>query len=164
MEHQIPEHIQFLPYDIMQERYYHKHDDQSYTIIHMMVNQVMRQYYIKEHCYMKCTCGQPLLKFGLNPNNNCLNVYCAHCNYKFKKGVSQIKNGCKRDNKDYAYFKEHQEQRDRLYCEICLTTDCLEIHHIEEYAKGGTHEAENLQLLCHDCHTIVHSIRKLKGV
>ncbi len=43
-------------------------------------------------------------------------------------------------------------------CEIpgCRSTRCLEIHHIVARSLGGTHDAENLIVLCDGCHAAHH--------
>ena len=47
------------------------------------------------------------------------------------------------------------------FCWLCLTTDCaLELHHIVEVAQGGTDDAQNLQVLCVDCHALTHRLRR----
>jgi hypothetical protein len=49
-------------------------------------------------------------------------------------------------------------RRDEGKCQLpgCRSTRCLEIHHIVARVLGGTHEAENLILLCDACHTALH--------
>ena len=41
-------------------------------------------------------------------------------------------------------------------CEGCDTTDILTINHKKPLAQGGTNEAENLQILCRECHNRFH--------
>lgn len=43
-------------------------------------------------------------------------------------------------------------------CERCKTTQNLTINHKTPLAKGGTNEAENLQILCRACHDKFHGI------
>lgn len=55
-----------------------------------------------------------------------------------------------------AWLKKHVRARDNGLCQQCLrdrvTRVGTEIDHIIPRAHGGTHEPENLQLLCTDCH------------
>ena len=43
-------------------------------------------------------------------------------------------------------------------CEKCETTENLTINHIIPTSVGGTHKAENLEILCRDCHDKYHGI------
>lgn len=42
--------------------------------------------------------------------------------------------------------------RDRHQCVQCGSTERLEVDHILNVARGGTHDLDNLQTLCADCH------------
>jgi len=160
----IPENITIIDYEKSDEKHYHKKDDAHYPIIKAMISDEKRAYYVKMHRYSNSSCGCQSLNliFGYNPNNNSLNVYCQHCHYKHAKALSQVKNSCKRDTKEHAYFAQVQKDKDRFFCEICYRNDCLDIHHIVEVQHGGTDEEENLQLLCKNCHNLVHTIRRIK--
>lgn len=47
-------------------------------------------------------------------------------------------------------------KRDNGLCVLCITTGrvslATEVDHITGLAQGGTHDDDNLQSLCHDCH------------
>lgn len=43
-------------------------------------------------------------------------------------------------------------QRDNHQCVKCGNTQHLEVDHILNVARGGTHDLNNLQTLCADCH------------
>jgi hypothetical protein len=45
-------------------------------------------------------------------------------------------------------------------CEECGNVHALEAHHIVPVSEGGTHELENLRLLCSRCHAALHSRRR----
>lgn len=49
-------------------------------------------------------------------------------------------------------------RRDGGRCRVpgCRSTRCLEIHHIVARILGGSHEAENLILICDGCHAALH--------
>lgn len=42
--------------------------------------------------------------------------------------------------------------RDRRRCARCGERDGLELHHVKEWSKGGTHDPDNLETLCGACH------------
>ena len=54
--------------------------------------------------------------------------------------------------------KLRDSTREALYkragdaCEICGIESGLEIHHIKPLVEGGTHDLENLTLVCYECH------------
>ena len=111
----------------------------------------------------RCQCSSSGdLQFYHLKSNNSITPFCIHCN-TIGRAVKKHENEGKRDNSKYSYFFDHQREIDRFFCEVCLTTDGLQIHHIEEVQNCGAHDAENLQLLCIDCHTLIHSVRKIKG-
>ena len=43
-------------------------------------------------------------------------------------------------------------QRDGNRCVQCGSAERLEVDHILNVARGGTHRLDNLQTLCHHCH------------
>lgn len=49
-------------------------------------------------------------------------------------------------------------RRDRGRCRVpgCRSTRCLEIHHIVARTLGGSHELENMILICDSCHSALH--------
>ena len=44
------------------------------------------------------------------------------------------------------------------YCSVCGFSDirALNLHHVVEWAKGGSSGKKNLQVLCANCHAIAH--------
>lgn len=42
--------------------------------------------------------------------------------------------------------------RDGHKCTRCGASDSLDLHHIREWAQGGTHDPDNLDTLCNRCH------------
>jgi 5-methylcytosine-specific restriction endonuclease McrA len=46
--------------------------------------------------------------------------------------------------------------RDKHMCRACQSTHGLEMHHVIFRSLGGKDEAENLIMLCIDCHRAVH--------
>ena len=54
------------------------------------------------------------------------------------------------------WLKKQIRERDTGFCQQCLRdgkiVEGTEIDHIIPRAEGGTHEPENLELLCHECH------------
>lgn len=48
------------------------------------------------------------------------------------------------------------EERDQR-CRICGTSDSLHAHHVIYRSQGGSNDPENLLMLCHECHSLVHS-------
>ena len=42
-------------------------------------------------------------------------------------------------------------ERDGLYCQLCRSTQCLQIDHVIPVTKGGTNDKANIQLLCKTC-------------
>lgn len=53
-----------------------------------------------------------------------------------------------------APYKQRQQtlKRDHYQCVKCGSTQRLEVDHIINVARGGTHNLDNLQTLCHHCH------------
>jgi 5-methylcytosine-specific restriction endonuclease McrA len=45
---------------------------------------------------------------------------------------------------------------DKVVCEHCGSQAELEWHHRKYWSEGGDDSPENLQVLCHPCHTAVH--------
>jgi len=112
----------------------------------------------------KCECSSSNdIQFYYLKSNNSVTPFCIHCNTR-GRAMKKHENEGKRDNSKYSYFFDYQREIDRFFCEICLSSDGLQTHHIEEVQNAGSHDPENLQLLCCHCHDIVHSIRKIKNV
>lgn len=42
-------------------------------------------------------------------------------------------------------------ERDEGHCRQCGSTNKLEIDHVVAFSRGGTHDIDNLQLLCKPC-------------
>lgn len=60
--------------------------------------------------------------------------------------------------KQYAWRRTSEELRREIgCCEQCGATDGLEAHHIRKTREGGTHDRENLVVLCRRCHLQVHA-------
>lgn len=49
-------------------------------------------------------------------------------------------------------------------CENCNTSENLTINHKIPRAQGGTNEAENLEILCKECHKHYHGIISKKSL
>jgi len=49
-------------------------------------------------------------------------------------------------------------RRDKGRCRVpgCRSTRCLEIHHVVARALGGSHDLENMILICDGCHAALH--------
>lgn len=68
---------------------------------------------------------------------------------------------------DWATRAYQVKKRDEFTCQNCGIQGYskgdaeLHAHHIVPVKKGGTHEFENLQTLCKDCHDAIHHRNKL---
>jgi DNA mismatch repair protein MutS len=51
----------------------------------------------------------------------------------------------------------YNTQIQRQACEVCKSPCGLEVHHIEEQAKGGSNELRNLIVVCESCHDKHHN-------
>jgi len=58
-------------------------------------------------------------------------------------------------NKVYKKIVEEQ-----YYCQLCGSTNWLEIHHIVYRSENGSNDERNLIRLCKRCHELVHSNKK----
>lgn len=56
----------------------------------------------------------------------------------------------------YAYVADHCP-----FCALCGTAWRLHIHHIEYRSEGGVTDFYNLIRLCENCHTMVHSNKRV---
>lgn len=56
-----------------------------------------------------------------------------------------------------VYQKIVEEQK---WCQLCGSTNWLEIHHIMYRSQGGNNDERNLIRLCKQCHMLVHSNKK----
>ena len=50
------------------------------------------------------------------------------------------------------HLRKAVRTRDGHQCVQCGSTEHLEVDHILNVARGGTHNLDNLQTLCADCH------------
>ncbi len=57
----------------------------------------------------------------------------------------------KLNSRRYRVHKERVFQRDGRICRYCGNDENLQIDHIISRKNGGTHDLENLQVLCRDC-------------
>ena len=46
------------------------------------------------------------------------------------------------------------------YCQLCGSTNWLQIHHIVYRSENGSNDKRNLIRLCSNCHKLVHSNKK----
>ena len=53
-------------------------------------------------------------------------------------------------------------KRSQWRCTRCKTSRRLQIHHRRYRSHGGTHEVENLEPLCWDCHRVIHARERSK--
>ena len=68
------------------------------------------------------------------------------------KGVSLVKHRCD-DSDDVICRRDYKKSRESsLHCDLCGETESLEVDHIIRVKDGGSHDKDNLQLLCHNCH------------
>lgn len=57
----------------------------------------------------------------------------------------------KLNSRKYRAHKERVFSRDGRICRYCGSDENLQIDHIISRKNGGTHDLENLQVLCRDC-------------
>ena len=58
-------------------------------------------------------------------------------------------------------FKRKRLLKERGHkCEVCDYPYCLYIHHIIPHTRGGSHEPDNLIILCEKCHADAHGFKK----
>lgn len=63
-----------------------------------------------------------------------------------------------RDSHEWHRTREDVRQRDQYECQLCGDGTELEVHHITPVCRGGAKfDPVNLETLCGDCHTDVHS-------
>lgn len=105
------------------------------------------------------------------------NKICPVCNNTFKADGKRLRKTCSRkcSNIQRAGIKYDGSNLHNKYnqvrrlkttliqlrgdsCEICNYSDTriLQVHHIIEVAKGGTHNLDNLKLICPNCHCTIH--------
>lgn len=56
------------------------------------------------------------------------------------------------DGKLSLRYKKLLMERANGKCEDCGSTERLETHHLWPRALGGSHDLDNMRLLCFDCH------------
>lgn len=74
-------------------------------------------------------------------------------NYYSQKKKANIK---KRNNCKNPEFRKYIFDKRGNQCQRCGSKVNLEIHHIKPIFLGGGEEEDNLELLCNDCHKIIH--------
>jgi len=57
----------------------------------------------------------------------------------------------KLNSRKYRAHKERVFARDGRICRYCGSDDNLQVDHIISRKNGGTHDLENLQVLCRNC-------------
>jgi len=59
-----------------------------------------------------------------------------------------------------AYRKLHRQvlRRDGWRCQVCGTTERLEVHHLQFRSRSGDNDEANLITLCRDCHRQAHGL------
>lgn len=60
---------------------------------------------------------------------------------------------------DWASRRQKVLQRDEYECQKCSLKVDLEVDHIVPISKGGSHNIENLQVLCQECHHEKHPVQ-----
>lgn len=50
-------------------------------------------------------------------------------------------------------------ERDQHQCQVCGTTNNIEVHHVTFRSQGGAHALTNLVVLCWEHHMAVHARR-----
>lgn len=58
----------------------------------------------------------------------------------------------------YTIYKKIADEQP--YCQLCGSTNWLEIHHIVYRSENGSNDERNLIRLCKQCHMMVHSNKK----
>lgn len=117
---------------------------------------------------MPCpSCGQSA-PFVLRPDTRHYGeVRCPEHGHRWISKPDSAKNPRRKANR--KLLPAIAEDR-RGWCWFCLRTDEalralrpaleLQIHHVIEVADGGTNDAENLQVLCEECHEEAHRARR----
>lgn len=106
--------------------------------------------WVAERYERRCTCG--LL---WNPTDRPFSQAATEC--WLCRSASHVEGG--RDWVGVKTFRKQQlVRRENGQCEDCGTTEetagaPLHAHHIQAQALGGSHDLDNLKLLCEECHT-----------
>lgn len=87
------------------------------------------------------------------------NKTCSRtCSNIARAGIKYFTGQRKNKVKYVAGLKERLIQLRGSSCEICGfdTTKILVVHHVKQKAHGGSDDLENLQLICPNCHALIH--------
>jgi 5-methylcytosine-specific restriction endonuclease McrA len=94
-------------------------------------------------------------------------ITCADCGRYIKWGVDPKKPLKKRRSSGQ---KDLLESFSNGFCELCLRTETLiprqqqlEAHHIIPVEMGGGNDKANIQIVCTQCHKLIHHIRTYLG-
>lgn len=138
----------------------------------------------KKHCSLKCANSRPMTQERLDKIKNGVNVYyenqeyhyiCEKCGKEFVRKVP-IKAGrhihCNDCKLQRVHVKKDPQSlldlssrtvskilyRAHCSCSICgWNESTCDIHHIVPKSKGGTNDADNLIIVCPNCHRVIHT-------
>lgn len=98
-------------------------------------------------------CGQAF-KAGLNKK------YCSKtCANKARKGIKYFTGQRKSKYSTYRSYRQALIKLRGEVCELCGYKEhpkILVVHHIIKRCDGGTNDLTNLQLICPNCHALLH--------
>ena len=60
----------------------------------------------------------------------------------------------------YAMHSRVVLQRHDWRCARCRSRRRLQIHHRKYRSHGGTHQVDNLEPVCWDCHRVIHEVER----
>ena len=60
----------------------------------------------------------------------------------------------------YALHGRISMERHGWRCARCRSRRPLQIHHRKYRSHGGTHEVDNLEPVCWDCHRVIHQVER----
>jgi hypothetical protein len=60
----------------------------------------------------------------------------------------------------YALHSRIAMQREDWRCARCRSSRPLQIHHRKYRSHGGTHQVDNLEPVCWDCHRVIHELER----
>ena len=95
-------------------------------------------------------------------------VFCPRCkkNYTSEIQKNLVCNKCRKENKLYypgwLNIKKEVFTRDNNLCQICKRNIKILIHHID--GKKRNNRLDNLIVLCNQCHTSIHGMKRHHGV
>ena len=141
----------------------------------------------KHCCSLSCANSRPMTQERLDKIRNGIKVYyenqeyhytCEKCGKEFVR-KSQIKKGrhihCNECKLQRVHVKEEPQSlldlssrtvskilyRAKCSCSICgWNESSCDIHHIVPKSKGGTNDADNLIIVCPNCHRVIHTTDK----